>query len=218
MQKYIDENVVVELVNRSIVTDRFRRLEPEKKDRIYQTTIKIFGEYGYDGMAIDQLCREAGISKGSFFQYFPSKVHLLEFAILIFDDYLEKWIAETKQNEKAVFARDRLLYLFQTLVINSKLYEPEQRFYLFVTNALNHAGVTLEGIDITRHITQYVSEIIERGETTGEIRGDYDVELTTHIVTLIIGALLEKQYQKKKLTRFELEGYLISFLFDGIKA
>lgn len=214
----IDENLIVELVARGVVTDRFRRLAPDKKSRTYKTAIHLFSEYGYDGLAVDQLCREASISKGSFFQYFPSKAHLLEFSILIFDDYLARWISEIRAAEKTVFARDRLLYLYQTLVINSKLYKDEQKFYLFVTNALDHAGVSLEGIDLRRHIQDYITEIISRAVETGEIRGDYEVGLTGHLVSLIMGALIDRQYRGQRLTRHELEGYFISFLFDGIKA
>jgi len=214
----LDENLVVELVARGTVTERFRRLPPDKKSRTYQTAIRLFSEYGYDGLAVDHLCREASISKGSFFQYFPSKMHLLEFSILIFDDYLFRWINEIKAAEKSVLAKDRLLYFYHALVINSKLYKDEQKFYLFVTNALYHAGVSLEGIDLRRHIQSYVTEIISRGVETGEIRGDYEVGLTGHLVSLILSALVDRQYRDQRLTRHELEDYLISFLFDGIKA
>lgn len=214
----LDENLIAELVERKVVSDTFRRLTTDKKNRIYRETITLFGEYGYDGLAVDKLCRMAGISKGSFFQYFPSKSHLLEFVLLVFDDYLGKWMAEIKKNEKAVLARDRLLYLYEALLVNSKLFKTEERFFLFVTSALNHSAVTIEGIDIERHLHNYVEEIIERGIQTGEIRGDVEVKLTTYLVSLIMSALVQKQYLGRRLYRGKLEEYFISFLFDGIKA
>ena len=90
----LDENVIVELVGRKVVSDTFRRLAPEKKLQVYRAATRLFGTYGYDGLSVNRICREAGISKGSFFQYFESKSYLLEFTILIFDDYLAKWVAE----------------------------------------------------------------------------------------------------------------------------
>ena len=101
---------------------------------------------------------------------------------MIFDDYLARWTYEIRTAEKTIFARDRLLYLYQSLVINSKLYKDEQKFYLFVTNALDHAGVSLEGIDLRRHIQNYITDIISRAVETGEIRGDYEVGLTGHLL------------------------------------
>ncbi len=214
----LDENVIADLVRRKVVTDTFRRLTPEKKERVYRAAIRLFGEFGYDGLAVDEFCRESGISKGSFFQYFPSKSHLLEFAILVFDDYMGKWIGEVRRAEKSIRARDRILYLYHSLIVNSKLYRPEQRFFLFVTHALNHAGVTIEGIEPDRHIYEYLAEIIRRGEETGEIRGDFDIELTSYLVSVIMGGMIQRQFSQKRLHGGGVGEYLVSFLFDGIKA
>ena len=214
----LDENLILELAQKGIVADTFRRLSPDKKERIYRTAIRLFGEYGYDGLSVDQLCREAGISKGSFFQYFPSKSHLLEFAVLIFDNYLAQWVTEVKTNEPSALARERLLYLYQALVANSKLHKSEEKFYHFITNAMHHSAVTIEGIDLERYFHDYVAEIIERGERTGEIRGDFDVDLTAHLAALVIGALVSRQYADREMLPSRTEEYLVSFLFDGIKA
>ncbi len=214
----LDENLISELVGRGVVSDTFRRLGADKKSRIYRIAIKLFGEFGYDGLAIDQLCEEAGISKGSFFQYFPSKTHLLEFAILVFDDYLARWVADIKTAETAVLARDRIMYFYQALVVNSKLFRDEEKFFLFITSAMNHSAVVLEGIDPQRHIFDHVSEIIERGAQTGEIRGDFDADLTGYLVSLVMEALVRRQFTSERLHRRDTEEYLISFLFDGIKA
>jgi len=214
----LDENLILGLAQKGIVTETFRRLSPDKKNRIYKTAIKLFGEYGYDGLAVDQLCKEAGISKGSFFQYFPSKSHLLEFTVLLFDNYLAEWVAEIKAQEISALARERLLYLYQALATNSKMNNSEEKYYHFITNAVYHSAIELEGIDIKRHFHDYVVDIIERGEQTGEIRRDFGVDLTSHFVSLIIDALLKRQYTGGNMPRKQTEEYLISFLFDGIKA
>jgi AcrR family transcriptional regulator len=205
-------------VQAGVVSDTFRRLPPEKKARLYHAAIRLFGEFGYDGLSVDQLCREAGISKGSFFQYFPSKSHLLEFCVLVFDHSLTLWVDEIRGSETAVLARDRLLHLYRSIVFNSRLYAAEEQFYLFVTRALHHSAVALEGIDLERHFENYVSDIIRRGEQTGEIRGDFNVELTSHLTALIIGALVQRRFAGRDPERREAERYLVSFLFDGIKA
>jgi len=214
----LDENVIAELVSRKVVSDTFRRLAPEKKEQVYRTAIRLFGKYGFDGLPVDRICREAGISKGSFFQYFLSKSHLLEFTILILDDYLEKWVTEMRRQETVALARDRLLYVYQSLVVNAKLHPDEQRFYLFVTHALDHAGVVLEGIDLERHFRRYIREIVARAVDTGEVRGDFEVELTEYLVSSIVEALVRRQFSGKRMPRLQTQEYLVSFLFDGIKA
>jgi len=214
----INENLVAELVARKVVTDTFRRLGPAKKEQLYHTAITLFGEYGYDGLAVDRYCDEAAISKGSFFQYFPSKSHLLEFSILVFDDFLSSWMAEIRSREPVILVRDRLKYLYRAIIADSRIRRAEQKFYLFATNALDHAGVAIEGIELERHFQEYVEEIIRRGEETGEIRGDFDPNLTGYLVTLIMAGLVERQFSQKRLPSARVEEYLISFLFDGVKA
>jgi AcrR family transcriptional regulator len=219
----LNENLIADLVGQKVVTDTFRRLHPEKKVQVYRAGIRLFGTYGYDGLSVDRICTECAISKGSFFQYFPSKTNLLEFVLILFDDYVAQWVVEVHRRETAALARDRLLYLYHELIINSKLYRAEQTFYLFATRGLNHAGVEIEGIDPERHFREYIAEIIARGEQTGEIRGDFEVDLTSHLVALIIDAIVGRQFSSRKswgrpMPASQVGEYLISFLFDGIKA
>jgi AcrR family transcriptional regulator len=213
----INENLIAELVARGTVHDTLRRLSADKKERLYRTALHLFGKFGYDGTAVDRYCREAGISKGSFFQYFPSKLHLLEFAVIVFDDYLEQVVVELKTNEPSGHARDRLRYLYQSLVVNSRLFSEAERFYTFVVHGLEHAAVSLEGLDIARHFEGYVREIIVQGEESGEIRGDFDPELTSQLCSAVLEALARRRYIGRDRPRRQIEEYLISFLFDGIK-
>jgi len=213
----IDENSIARLVKQKVVTATFRRLAPEKKEQIYRASIGLFGEYGYDGLAVDKICTMAGISKGSFFQYFPSKSHLLEFTILIFDETLSGWIGSIRDSDRKGLARQRLIHLYRSLTVNAQMDPNDLRFYLFATNALNHAGVAIEGIEMDRHLNEYVAEIISRGEETGEIRGDFDAELTGYLVSLIMAGIIQRQFSQKRLPPEQVEEYLISFLFDGVK-
>ena len=214
----LDENVVAQLARRGVVTETFRRLEPNKKRRIYRAAVRLFGKYGYDGLTVDEICLEAGMSKGSFFQYFPSKSHLLEFTVLIFDDYLGKWVEEIRRQETTVLVKDRLKYVFHAIVVNSKLHPNEETFYLFVTRAVRHAAVKVEGVDLTRHFRDYLDEIISRGEQTGEIRGDFEISLTGYLVSVVIESIVTQYFADRQVPRRQLGEYLISFLFDGIKA
>ena len=217
MPEFLNENLISDLAANGTIGETFRRLTSDKKSRVYRTALRLFAEFGYDGLSVDQLCREAGISKGSFFQYFPSKSHLLEFTVLMFDDYLGRWVQALRQTETAALARDRIRYLCNALIVNSRLYRDEEQFYLFVTRALHHSAVALEGVDLERHFNDYVTDIVLRGEQTGEIRSDADAELTAHLVGLVVSALVKRGYADHSVRPQQMADYLISFLFDGIK-
>lgn len=214
----IDENIVNELVRRKVVTDTFRRLPSIKKEKIYKSGLLLFGKYGYDGLSVDQFCLETRISKGSFFQYFPSKTHLLEFTLLLFDNRLKTFIEQIKQNESKILARDRLLSLIQTLMARGNLDVTEKVFYLFAANALHHSAVTVEGINIPRHLNSYVNEIIRRGTETGELRRDYLPAVTGAVVASALNAVLIHYFLRNIQPDDLTVQTFLSILFDGIKA
>ncbi len=212
----LNENVINELVKRKVITDTFRRLNSEKKEKLYKTALALFGKYGYDGLSVDQYCLQTKISKGSFFQYFPSKTHLLEFSLLIFDDRLETLVENIRRTESKVLARDRIKFIFVSAASKSALEDIEKKFYLFAANALNHSAVTVVGINIGRHINEYMNEIIKRGVETGEIRADLPAVATEAIVVGTFNSMLGRYFLSDSQPDDATVRSFISILFDGI--
>jgi len=213
----IDENLISELVRRKVVTETFRRLPPAKKEKLYFAALHLFAKYGYDGMAIDRFCANAKISKGSFFQYFPSKTHLLEFALLLFDHTLIEVSEKLRETETAIMARDRLLQLILALGARDVLQTVEKKFYLFAVNSLHHSAVAVEGIQLERHLYEFISEIVRRAVETREVRSDYATEATIRFVARTIDGILTDFFLSGKIPDRETTVPLIEYLFDGIK-
>lgn len=214
----IDENAVIELVRRKVVSDTFRRLNSDKKEKLYRLALALFGKYGYDGLSVDQYCEQGNISKGSFFQYFPSKTHLLEFSLLMFDNRLARFIELIRNNESKVLAKERLRSLIQSLTARGRLDVSEKIFYLFAANALHHSAVTVEGINVTKHVNSYIDEIVKRGTETGEIRRDYQPSVTGAIVSSALHAVLMHYFLRNIQPDDATVQTFVSILFDGIRA
>lgn len=53
--------------------EKFERLSQDKKDRIINSASKIFSKDGFKKAAMDDIVKDAGISKGSIFYYFQNK-------------------------------------------------------------------------------------------------------------------------------------------------
>lgn len=45
----------------------------DAKDRLVETGLKLFFARSYDGVGVAEICEEAGVTKGSFYHFFPSK-------------------------------------------------------------------------------------------------------------------------------------------------
>jgi len=61
--------------------DLFFTINKEKKDRIIEAAITEFSHQMYDKASINQIIKEADISRGSFYQYFENKEDLYFFLI-----------------------------------------------------------------------------------------------------------------------------------------
>ena len=47
--------------------------EPVRRAQLLKAARKVFRAKGYDGASVDEIVREAGVAKGTFYLYFPSK-------------------------------------------------------------------------------------------------------------------------------------------------
>jgi len=55
----------------------YRAASSETFERLFQTAVSLVRKAGYEGVTVSQITQEAGVSKGNFFNYFPTKAHVL---------------------------------------------------------------------------------------------------------------------------------------------
>jgi TetR/AcrR family transcriptional regulator, transcriptional repressor for nem operon len=53
----------------------------DAKDRLLQTTLSLIRRDGYGAVSVDAICEKAGVKKGSFYYFFPSKDDLVVAAL-----------------------------------------------------------------------------------------------------------------------------------------
>ena len=51
----------------------------ERKERLYEAALSLFRGQGYETTTVDQITRQAGLAKGTFFNYFPTKDAVLRY-------------------------------------------------------------------------------------------------------------------------------------------
>lgn len=71
------------------MNERFFELKKEKQDRMINSALKVFSQYGYRHASTDEIVKGAGISKGLLFHYFESKIGLYSFLY----DYVTRFVA-----------------------------------------------------------------------------------------------------------------------------
>lgn len=57
-------------------TERIAPRQSPAKEKLIGAAVKAVREKGFSATSVDDLCREAGVTKGDFFHHFPTKVDL----------------------------------------------------------------------------------------------------------------------------------------------
>src|ERR1700740_3651427 len=58
-------------------SDRRQRRSAEIRERLFRAALKLFSEKGFAETTVEDITNAADVGKGTFFNYFPSKDHIL---------------------------------------------------------------------------------------------------------------------------------------------
>ncbi|WP_233617448.1 MULTISPECIES: TetR/AcrR family transcriptional regulator [Actinomadura] len=149
--------------------------------------MKEFGEHGYSTGSLNTIAREAGIAKGSLFQYFNDK---LEFFAFVCDEASRR-IREEMERRMAAIDFDQQFdeWLFDVMCDWSEYMEahPLERGVTAATNfELDNAVRSVVRDTANQHYLQVIHPTLQLWQERGQIRADADLEvLATTILSLL---------------------------------
>ncbi|GEM_PF-1825302 len=85
---------------------RARRPPSEIRERIYRAALRRIRTHGYDDTPVSAITRESDVAKGTFFNHFPTKEHLLARAL---DEMLDQAFRSARRNTVGSDAIARVL-------------------------------------------------------------------------------------------------------------
>ncbi len=87
---------------------------PERKGKLLGAAVRLMLRQGFSGTTVDQICAEAGVTKGSFFHYFASKEEICRAAM---DAWAGSWleILAAAHFDQVADPLDRLNRLFDVM-------------------------------------------------------------------------------------------------------
>ncbi|MBD7912840.1 MULTISPECIES: TetR/AcrR family transcriptional regulator [Clostridium] len=87
-----------------------RQLQAQKtKNKLYKISIELLEKQGYEKLKIEDICKKAGVSVGSFYNYFNSKNDILIEVYKRADNYFEN---EVKNNLTSTNNLDKIIEFF----------------------------------------------------------------------------------------------------------
>ena len=154
-------------------------LKKSKSNHIIRAAAQAFAQRGYAGASVAEIAIQAGIGKGTVYEYFQSKDDLF---FAVFEWYVYKTSKRLKINISALggSATQRLEAL-NAAVINlwdeiSDIFALTMEFWSASSASTHRNRIKAAFKDLYRNLRTIVASLIQDGIGRGEFNGDVDVE------------------------------------------
>lgn len=147
---------------------RRQRRSADIRERLFRAALQLFAEKGFAEATVEDITEAADVGKGTFFNYFPSKDHIL----LAFGEMqlhkLEAAIETARKTGEPMpeFLRSLGERMIQEPVRNPAIVRALLQGFLSTTS------VREAMLDLQRRVLAMHTEMIQLGQDRGEIRND----------------------------------------------
>jgi TetR/AcrR family fatty acid metabolism transcriptional regulator len=157
-----------------------------KQLQIRQAANTLFLEKKYSAITMDEIAKQAGITKRTLYLYYPSKLALF---IHVFDEHLQQLHQQiTKAARKNLPVVEVITSVFEILYSFTKKNEKFMRLYWAMDSAEFDGLIPEELLERnkvwTKAMFEEVCKVIERGQQDGMML-DYQPELIMHLLSAI---------------------------------
>jgi AcrR family transcriptional regulator len=166
---------------------RRQRRSAEIRERLFGASLRLFAQKGFVETTVEDITEAADVGKGTFFNYFPSKDHIL----MAFGEMqlgkLEAAIDLARKTGEPMpeFLRALGVRMTQEPTRNPAIVRALLQAYLSTT------PVREAMIDLQRRVHALHTEMIQLGQDRGEIRNDLPASEIAHVFRqTIFGTLL----------------------------
>ncbi len=166
---------------------RRERRTVETRERLFRAALDLFAKKGFNESTVEDITEAADVGKGTFFNYFPSKDHIL----LAFGEMqlakLQAAIEEARRTHEPMpqFLRSLGVRMTQEPTRHPGIIRTLLQAYLSTT------PVREAMLDLQKRVHDLHTEIVRLGQEHGEIRNDLPAAEIAHVFRqTIFGTLL----------------------------
>jgi len=176
------------------ITEVFKRLRKEKQEHLFKAAAEEFADQGYKNASMNTLAREAGVSKGSIFQYFRNKESLFDYVLSSATAKVKDYLREVRDEstEESFFIRLENLFRAGFRFIRKHPYLA--RIYFHVLQSGDAPFGVRELKSLHQKAQSFLEDIVREGIKRGDIRPEVDVDKTVYLLNVISNSLLRSYY------------------------
>lgn len=148
----------------------FRHLPLDKQERVLDAALAEFADRGYHQASLNRLVAQAGIAKGSLYQYFPNKEGIFQYIFQFALAMVRRTLTTVKDEtlEENFFTR-----LEKSLLAGVRFLREHPRIFSLYLKIQFDKNVPFRDEFLTavrRHAAEYFGSLVRRARDRGELR------------------------------------------------
>lgn len=173
---------------------RRERRAAELRLRIYRAAVELIAEHGLNGVTVEQITNAADVGKGTFFNYFPTKEHVLGVMADVQSAKIEEAAAEALKGGESIKAILRRM----VLRLAGELAQTRGLLGSVVTALFASEEVLTLMRSAVRRNLSIIATVISEGQKRGEIDASIKSEIVAQQMvracwgTVLMWALFEE--------------------------
>mgnify|MGYP000476149523 FL=1 len=183
------------------------------KRKIFETSMKLFAEKGYEATSIEEITATVGVAKGTLYYHFSSKEEIFNFLVEEGIKLLQNSICIKTSKYKNYIDKVKAIVLIEIKIV--------QKYENLITILLSQFyGKETRNQKCQMHIYEYIEqieEIVKEGINKGEIKQGDPKAIASEIYGLICSTLV---YKLRNQDNFDISKIYKEFertVIEGLK-
>jgi len=177
--------------------DTFFNLSLEKQEKVIRSAISEFLKHGFEKANVGVIAKQAGVAKGSIYQYFDNKKELFLHAV----NWSMKLLMNKYQKNVISMNIDIFTYFYETAAPLMQMLREEKEPAVFVQEVFlgRYGSVKDESMAAMLKVADnYVLGLVRQGKENGSVRKDIDDQTLAMFMTAVSIKLKENLLNKAK--------------------
>ncbi|MEW6288943.1 MAG: TetR/AcrR family transcriptional regulator [Thermodesulfobacteriota bacterium] len=172
----------------------FSNLPPEKQEKIVAAAVREFARHGYKKASINTIVREAGIAKGSLYQYFRNKEVLFVFIFERFTLLVKKAVKEQETGLEDDFFNQ----VGRVLLAGIGFVDRHPDYFQIYLRVLFEQDVPMREkllAQVRLFSREYFGPLCQAGQKSGAIRRDIPLAMVIFVLDATLDRFLQSYAQ-----------------------
>ena len=184
------------------------------KRKIFETSMKLFAEKGYDATSIEEITATVGVAKGTLYYHFASKEEIFNFLVEEGIKLLQNSIDIKTTKLTNYIDKIKAIVLIEIKIV--------LKYEDIITILLSQFyGKEARNQKCQKHIYEYISkieEIVKEGIEQGQIKPGDPKAIASEIYGLICSSLVYKLRNQQNFEVMKLYKEFENTVIEGLKA